>query len=192
MAVWEDLPMLGPEMRESWNWTGTFLGPIATLDMGLTMVSTATPKEGASYLETEGAQAWINLNSFGARLVGLKVVKWENFAIWGLRDALEEKHSSLAERDVSVVVAGQWLFHAGEVLFEGRTKGCSADDSRSLRVGCLFQGGSGLSQERWDFWKRRMEAISEDVSGDVRAVAVAARRRMQELEDKKLEDKTTT
>ncbi|KAF4125575.1 Protein of unknown function (DUF3632) [Geosmithia morbida] len=159
-AVWGDLPMLGPCMREAWN---------------------STPNLNGSEADKAAMDACINVNSFAARLLGSSVTTWDNLAVWSLRDTLETELtvSNGDGVDASISVACEWLHHAGKALHD-KGSGASAanlDDAtrRVLRPGSLFDGESGLNDKRWRFWRNRLAALAgkaTDVEVKTRAQSV--------------------
>ncbi|KAF7590279.1 hypothetical protein BBP40_003016 [Aspergillus hancockii] len=152
--LWADLPLLGPNMREAWN--------------------PPTPNDSK-----EVAQGWINLNSFAARLLTLDATSWKLFAVWALRDALEEE-SSGSKLECDVVVAREWFKHGGPILREQVTANDDKED-RMMAGGTLYQGPAKVSLERWVFWKERLNKICEQ-GGEVGQVASAAKVTMDQVE----------
>ncbi|KAJ5538448.1 hypothetical protein N7494_007927 [Penicillium frequentans] len=58
-SLWEDLPLLGPFMRDNW----------------------ISPTYNGEVPEVQLAENWANLNSFAARLFGEGLAQWKNFAV---------------------------------------------------------------------------------------------------------------
>ncbi|KAH0492640.1 hypothetical protein TgHK011_007585 [Trichoderma gracile] len=162
--LWSDLPLFGAVMREAWNGTPNFDG---------------SPEEA-----TEIAQ-WISLNSFAARLLGASAQSWTNFALWELRDGLEEPLPNDQARDTHLTTASEWIIHAGKVLHDEGRKNAQLDDwdVRALRPGSLFEGGSsGFSQQRWSFWKKRLQELSAEADGRAKTRTQKALEVMDSLE----------
>ena len=130
MRVHVDLPVFGAQMRETWNF----------------------PPPAVS------AQSWANLNAFAAQLTSTGS-DFSLYAIWALRDALEEKN------EVSQVLpaAVQWFRHAGSVL-ASMALGYPADAHGADWVGELCRDAGltdhGFTIRRWNFWKGRLEGIA--------------------------------
>lgn len=62
---------------------------------------------------------WLNTTSFGARLFGNDVERSASFAIWGLREGLEDRPSAASDPDdydCKVAVACEWFIQAGPRL----------------------------------------------------------------------------
>jgi hypothetical protein len=113
--------------------------------------------------------------------VTVDATSWTLFAVWALRDALEEEASG-SKLDCNVAVAREWLNHGGPVL---RRQVTVADDKeeRMMAGGPLYQGPAKLCPERWRFWKERLSKIC-DQGGDVGQVASAAKEAMDRVEGK--------
>ncbi|KAJ5241680.1 uncharacterized protein N7469_000007, partial [Penicillium citrinum] len=163
LHVWADLPLLGPIVRENWGWTAP-----------------STTK--ASYMELDGATEWINLNSFAARLVGTELVDWETFPIWSLRDAFEEPFRTRVENDVYDLIAAQWVFNAGKLIYAVSCEESTVENPRITKGGPLFDGESGFNVKRWEFWKKRAQEMKEVVSEDVKGIAASVVEKMVEIE----------
>jgi hypothetical protein len=130
-------------------------------------------------------RSWLSVNSFAARLVGSSTEDWTNFAIWSLRDALEQDGASAAAQDGAVAVAHEWIVHAGKVLLEKSRSGgeLSKVDQKALAAGKLFGGEPGLTVQRWNFWKQRLETLAKgDGGADAKARAQTAVDTMKTLE----------
>ncbi|CAG9943800.1 unnamed protein product [Clonostachys rosea f. rosea IK726] len=145
--VWADLPMLGPCAREAWNFTPKFDG---------------SDKDNAT------VSSWISLNSFAARLLGSSITSGTEFAIWALREGLEEEHDSSAALNGHIAVTHEWVVNAGQVLRNGVAKNQELDDTqkRTLKGGKLFGGEPGLNKERWTFWQQRLEELSSKTQNE--------------------------
>ncbi|KAL6874998.1 hypothetical protein J3F83DRAFT_535432 [Trichoderma novae-zelandiae] len=163
-GLWSDLPLLGPVMREAWNGSPEFNG---------------SPDEASQIAQ------WLSLNSFAARLLGASVQSWTNFALWELRDGLEEPLSSDQARDTHLATASEWLIQAGKVLYDEVRKNAQLDEDnvRALGPGSLFEGGSsGFNAQRWTFWKKRLQELSADASAEAKKRTEKALEVMNSLE----------
>lgn len=143
--MWGDLGLLGPNMREAWDGRPTF-----------------------NKADAATIQEWTSLNSFAARLHGSSVQTWTNFGIWELRGALEEPPQSDAERDGQLRSSSEWILHAGSALRSKQGQQGELDDmeKRMLKGGSLFKGESGLSDERWGFWRDRFRELGGQVEDE--------------------------
>jgi hypothetical protein len=135
-VVWDmrahvDLPVFGAQMRETWNF----------------------PPPAVS------AGTWANLNAFAAQLT-MAGLDFSRYAIWALRDALEEDSPELP---LVLPAAVEWFRQAGPVLASLAVQR-AADADGSDQAGRLCReadvAGRGFSVGRWNFWRRRLEDIS--------------------------------
>lgn len=131
-------------------------------------LSQGTPSYDGSEQDQSSIAAWISINSFAARILGASLQTWINFAIWSLRPALEEKEATKpSERDGLLTTSAEWIEHAGKTLFElgAQDQTLDAMETRALRPGSLFESQkSGLSTERWVFWRERLGILGENAS----------------------------
>ncbi|KAG6020910.1 hypothetical protein E4U41_002684 [Claviceps citrina] len=164
--VWTELPMLGPIMRDAWNLSPDFDG---------------------SENDTSSIQEWISLNSFAARLYGLSLQDWHNFAIWELRSGLEETPEDRPNaKDTRIATAYEWIAHAGKQLHRKGTEVNKLDamETRALKPGNLFKSDqSGLTVERWNFWRGRIGVLGAGAgSGAAKEKAQKTLEKMKEIE----------
>ncbi|KAK3317443.1 hypothetical protein B0T19DRAFT_479526 [Cercophora scortea] len=120
---------------------------------------------------------WLNLNSFVSRLHGSGVFMTNTFAIWQLREALEDDltdakgNCSPAEAvDNRLAVASEWLIHAGPLLLKEsppESEEPGERQKRAYRGGPLFSGRPGFDIERWGYWKRRLEELRPTLGASV-------------------------
>ncbi|KAE8154851.1 hypothetical protein BDV25DRAFT_82920 [Aspergillus avenaceus] len=155
LRLWEDLPLLGPNLREAWN---------------------LVPSDKPSPSEVN---EWVSLNSFTARLLALGGVPWYNFAIWSLREGLEEECPETAV-DCHLAVAREWFRHSGPVLRQQATV-AETKEERMLAGGSLYQGPAKLCPERWTFWKERLDQIGRQ-EGNAGKDAVNVKEIMDQVE----------
>ncbi|KAK1251939.1 hypothetical protein MKX07_007418 [Trichoderma sp. CBMAI-0711] len=162
--LWSDLPLFGAVMREAWNGNPDF---------------NSSPEDAAKIAQ------WLSLNSFAARLLGASAQAWTNFALWELRDGLEEPLPNDHARDTRLLTASEWIIHAGRVLYDEVRNNNQLNDqeARALRPGSLLEGcSSGFNQQRWTFWKKRLQELSADASDTAKARTQKAMEVMDSLE----------
>jgi hypothetical protein len=126
-----DLPVFDARMRETWN----FSPPAVS------------------------AGTWANLNAFAAQLT-MAGVDFSLYAIWALREALEEDSPELAP---VLPAAVEWLRHAGPVLASLAVQSAADAHGRDQAGRLCREAGladRGFSVGRWNFWRRRLEVIS--------------------------------
>jgi hypothetical protein len=107
------------------------------------------------------------------------LVNWEIYALWAFKDALETTTLARPIVNCYVIAATEWINHSGHALFKCLdVKKLDGDTSN----GTLYQGKTGMSRERWDFWKNRFRDVREKVDDDVKLRATAAARAMDSIE----------
>lgn len=97
-------------------------------------------------------------------MVGSKVKDFTNFAIWGLRESLEEKSPSAESLNTHLAVAHEWITHAGKRIWEEGKAEKELDDhtQRMLQPGALYkEGKSGFHVERWQFWSQKLTELGQ-------------------------------
>ncbi|KAH8656690.1 hypothetical protein BGZ60DRAFT_384614 [Tricladium varicosporioides] len=170
--MWKGLPGFGISMRDSWNHSPTF-----ELD---------TEDDRAFTLDE-----WLNLNSFVARLFSTTVGRFINFAIWELRNGLEEDEHDVGTTsitDTRVLIASEWIVQSGRRLFRESllnslsTQPEDATHGSPYRGGSLYSGVKGFSLERWGFWKRRLTELRKDVSESIHVSINEAVEMMTQIE----------
>ncbi|CAG9939953.1 unnamed protein product [Clonostachys rosea f. rosea IK726] len=120
---------------------------------------------------------WLNLNSFIVRLFNAQGKWFGNFAIWELRNGLEEDASdagSAAAADARVLVASEWIKKSGVRLW----------NESVLGGGSLFLGTRGFNIERWGFCKRRLVELRSGASVSVQSVIAEAVQTMSSIEQR--------
>ncbi|KAI4597743.1 hypothetical protein KJ359_004018 [Pestalotiopsis sp. 9143b] len=149
---WADLPQLGWVLRDWFNFAPT-----------------EKHAEGAG----EILSGWVNLNSFWARLGGLDSLNTIDITIWTLRQTLEEDHDEDATKfpslfDCKVLAAAQYIEHSRRKLKQIIEDGWKPQDSEAqmFRGGPLFDGPTGLTKERWQFWASRFKHVAEKASSE--------------------------
>jgi hypothetical protein len=101
------------------------------------------------------------------------------FGLWALR-AIEGEISwcNTPPLEIAIPLAHVWIVNAGSKLV-------LLDDDRGTagKGGHLWDGQSGLCQERWSFWQQRFESLSRDdqLSEQARQLAVQAASRIVSL-----------
>jgi len=153
-----------------------------------------TKTEGPTFeLDTEDDRAftldeWLNLNSFVARLFSTTVGGFVNFAIWELRNGLEENEHDMGPVSTRVLIASEWILQSGRRLLQESllnslsTEPEDATHGSPYRGGSLYSGAKGFGLERWGFWKRRLTELRKDVGESIHASINEAVEMMTKLE----------
>lgn len=113
---------------------------------------------------------WLNLNSFNSRLFGSGVTRWYNFAIWQLREGLEDVLGPDSyENDGKIAVASEWIIQAGPKLLHESLLNADISEAEKTAYsgGKLWTGLSGLNTERWGFWRRRLAEVKLSVKSQL-------------------------
>ncbi|OCL01602.1 hypothetical protein AOQ84DRAFT_230769 [Glonium stellatum] len=172
-SVWSELSMLSPSARESWN---------------------DQPGCGAGFSVPE-IHAWANVNAFIARITQAGLAGFWMYAIWALRDALEEEHLDYDLRhkpekaakllDAFIPAAAVWIIVMGRELWEKDEDLTpkSRNEGDPARGGKLWKGKSAFCKERWDLWATRFEALSkmEGLMAETREIAAEAFASMEKI-----------
>ncbi|KAL8712999.1 MAG: hypothetical protein Q9220_002859 [cf. Caloplaca sp. 1 TL-2023] len=157
---WRHLPGFGMEVREDWNRTLT------------------DSPSGDDQWSCTPAQ-WTSMNALLAHITVTRVSNFARYAIWALRDALEDIPGQstfaghVANLDHYVPAAAVWVFVAGEIIYNEWILGGGEKEVED--VGGHLWEGKGFSRERWGFWKERFGWVrgqgGVEVEEETRAVA---------------------
>ncbi|KAK6065595.1 hypothetical protein SCUP234_12483 [Seiridium cupressi] len=148
---WETLPQLGWVARDWFN-------------------RMPFEKHAQSENAAETLGSWININAFLARLGGTGVHSTLDFAIWSLRQALENEESTGAPTllDCHIQAAAQYVEYEGHILRQRLSLGWKPREAEAqmFKGGALFDGEPGLSDERWKFWISRFRELADQTTTD--------------------------
>jgi hypothetical protein len=168
-TLWSTLSLLGAASRESWN---------------------DSPGCGAGY-SPAAVQAWANLNAFTARLTRDNIESYSLYAIWAMRDALEEDEKWAYKMDAFVPAASAWIMIWGKPMYD-RTEDMTPSNKNQGNPGqpgdyMIRRTGNEKaewSRDRWAFWKERFREISvrEKVTDETRSISKSTFKRMEEIE----------
>ncbi|KAF7553531.1 hypothetical protein G7Z17_g3557 [Cylindrodendrum hubeiense] len=137
---WDQLPLFGAKARER--------------------LDTAREKSGA---------AFINLNAFFARITAADINDFSLFAVWILREALEDPEEDEIVKTTSPELlqsASIWLVYASAPLeklsreqkqFDGKM----AKPGKSLSMFNGTPGWRGFCQDRWNTWLDRLVSLKK-------------------------------
>lgn len=136
--------------------------------------------------------AWANVNFFFAHITEKGIQDLSLFAIWSMRDALENEQqddfegTAVQKHNVHVPAATAWIFGMGRALYT-RVKDLTPTDQSQgnpAKGGDMWKGKAEFSKERWAFWKERLAFIGklEDVSEKTKTIARDAIEAMERAE----------
>ena len=142
-AFWQDLPIFGAEVRESWN-----QGPWVK-----------RPDDGFGYRGDTpfSPDVWASMNAFTARITVASVSNFETYAIWILRHTLEVERMN-GEVDDNLSAAAVWIIYAGQTVYHNAAKDYrDSTETHPTHIRYLRKFSKRFSLERWSFWKERFE-----------------------------------
>ena len=175
MTFWQDLPVFGAELRESWN-----DAPWKKL-----------PDDSPMYSEDHPfpPNVWASLNAFTARITAARVLNFEHYAIWILSHTLEEERTN-EEVDDNLPAAAMWITYAGQIVYHNAAKDHpDSTETHQTHIRYLRKFTKPFSMERWNFWKERFEflrdhevlkQITRDSAGEALSKMVEIERRHPE------------
>ncbi|KAF8972226.1 hypothetical protein BDZ97DRAFT_1913447 [Flammula alnicola] len=162
LAVWSDLPLLGPVMTERGY----------AIDLG-----------DASDAQEAIRTRQRNFVAFAARLTQSGLVdRSKHFSIQDFRAAFEEEPDQRSKAylkqgprlDVYVPLAGIWILLCGNVIFAHcRNPGTPLADFKD--AGKDWKGANGFSIERWNFWKKKFGEVKAHDQACEKTKGLAAR-----------------
>ena len=143
MTFWQGLPILGAEIRETWN-----RGPWEKLPEGTFRYPGDTPFP---------PDVWSSLNAFTARLTVASVLNFDSYATWILRHTLEEERED-EEVDDNLPAATMWIIYAGKIVYHNAAKvDMDSAETHPPDINFVRKFSKSFSKERWNFWKERFE-----------------------------------
>ncbi len=137
---------------------------------------------------------WININRFVAwlscqqRLTPIEPLQgWlEDFGLWTISSGLECRSTA----DEHQEPAAAWLLIASRDIYSDPIWGCrdgNPPHDYPLREGPLWTNrldAGASSEDRWDFWKERLQALrdNKNIAEEIRALAQSAEQSMVSAE----------
>lgn len=142
VRVWQDLPLLGAQIRE-----------MLDADPTRGLRGDRSPTEDQSH-------AWIVQISFLARLMAAEILPLDHTAIWILREGLEEEASDDA-RGTRASAAASVLYYCRDTLLKKSRANEQPNETQTqyTRPGRLYTGPAWYCQERWNFWMGRLAML---------------------------------
>jgi hypothetical protein len=133
----------------------------------------------------EVLESWVNLNAFLAKLGGSGIYPTADFAIWMLRQALEDEDKTEVPKlaDCHVLAAAQYVEYEGHILLQQLSLGWKPleKEAQMFRGGPLFDGEPGLTNERWIFWISRFEELANKTSTEAAKSAALRAAKLLEI-----------
>ncbi|KAL8765625.1 MAG: hypothetical protein Q9209_007357 [Squamulea sp. 1 TL-2023] len=168
---WSSLPGFGAEVRENWN-----------------REIVDDKKEDDDNGHTCTPASLTSMNALIAQLTAAGILDFKRYAIWALRDALENPPGETnnagrdCELDHLVPAAVVWVVYAGKVMYEEWIGAEQPGD----KGGRLLPEEKGFTVKRWGFWRERFRWVAGqrevDVKEETRGMARLAVERMEGVE----------
>ncbi|KAH7183331.1 uncharacterized protein B0J16DRAFT_163637 [Fusarium flagelliforme] len=144
---WDELPMFGGKAREQ-------------LDIA----------------QEKSDEACVNVNAFFARVTAAGIDDFTLYAIWILREALEDPTADDIAQQTSpklLKATSVWLVYASDTLSKATKEG-KQFDGKMARPGASLKDDvewRGFCQDRWNAWKERLSLLKNaDLSGDTKSL----------------------
>ncbi|CAG7557397.1 unnamed protein product [Fusarium equiseti] len=142
---WDELPMFGGKAREQ-------------LDIA----------------QEKSDEACVNINAFFARVTAATIDDFTLYAIWTLREALEDPATGDIAKQTSpklLKAASVWFVYASDILSKATKEG-KKFDGKMAKPGASLKDGAewrGFCQDRWNTWQERLSSLENaDISGDTK------------------------
>ncbi|KAH6954461.1 hypothetical protein DER45DRAFT_615791 [Fusarium avenaceum] len=151
---WDELPMFGPKAREQ-------------LDIA----------------QEKSEKACVNINAFFARISAADVQDFSLFAIWTLREALEDPSAEQVAKQTSpklLKAASVWFIYASGELKKSSKEGHQFEGKIAKPGASLTEfkdedGWRGFCEARWKVWEDRLTPLKEaDLSEETKSLVVRA------------------
>ncbi|VZH91539.1 unnamed protein product [Fusarium fujikuroi] len=150
---WDELPMFGGKAREQ-------------LDIA----------------QEKSDEAFVNINGFFARATAAGIDDLSLFAIWTLREALEDPAGDKTSQTSPKLLKASsvWFIYAADVLAKASKDGKQFDGKVAKPGASLTEfkdeaGWRGFNNDRWKVWLDRLSTLKEaDVPEDTKSLVVQA------------------
>ena len=110
-------------------------------------------------------EACININAFFARVTAAGIDDFTLYAIWTLREALEDPAAGDIAKQTSpklLKAASVWFLYASDILSKATKEG-KQFDGKMAKPGASLKDGAewkGFCQDRWNTWKERLSSLN--------------------------------
>ncbi|KAI1068724.1 hypothetical protein LB507_006253 [Fusarium sp. FIESC RH6] len=133
---WDELPMFGGKAREQ-------------LDTS----------------QEKSDEACVNINAFFARVTSAKIDDFTLYAIWTLREAIEDPTAGDIAKQTSpklLKAASVWFIYASDILSKATKEGRQFDGKMAKPGASLkdYAEWRGFCSDRWNTWKERLSSLS--------------------------------
>ncbi|KAH8901757.1 hypothetical protein GQ53DRAFT_835395 [Thozetella sp. PMI_491] len=125
-----------------------------------------SPRTGPDPEDADACFHDLNFAAFLARLSQCGFVKTPSYAIWTMRDCLEESINDQESLGPSIGMAAVWVIYAGQNLYTHVVEIPDTERGNvSYQPGKLYHGHA-LGLERWKFWREALRSVSQKLSSD--------------------------
>ncbi|KAJ4138504.1 hypothetical protein NW768_002339 [Fusarium equiseti] len=144
---WDELPMFGGKAREQ-------------LDIA----------------QEKSDDACVNINAFFARITAAGIDDFTLYAIWTVREALEDPAADEIAQQTSpklLKAASVWFVYASDTITKATKEG-KLFDGKMAKPGASLKDDAewrGFCQDRWNTWKERLSSLKNaDIPEDTRTL----------------------
>lgn len=118
-----------------------------------------------STAQEKSDEACVNINAFFARVTAAGIDDFGLYAIWTLREALEDPAAGdIAEQTSPELLkaASVWFVYASDILLKATKEGRQFD-GKMAKPGASLKDSEwrGFRQDRWNTWKERVSSLND-------------------------------
>lgn len=106
------------------------------------------------------------MSSFVARTWTAGIFDGSCFAIWVIRDGLEDDHDRGEYYSEYINAAAMWILCSGQLLFDEVVQFPREDGEEKVWMGGPLYTGPVIGLERWKFWQKAFTAAAESAATD--------------------------
>ncbi|PTD08932.1 hypothetical protein FCULG_00011157 [Fusarium culmorum] len=116
--------------------------------------------------QEDSEDACVNINAFFARVTAAGVDDFTLYAIWTLREAIEDPAADEIAQKTSpklLKAASVWFIYAGDSLAKATKEG-KQFDGKMAKPGASLRDGAewrGFCDDRWKVWQQRMSTLKD-------------------------------
>ncbi|KAL6914804.1 hypothetical protein FSST1_012564 [Fusarium sambucinum] len=124
----------------------------------------STARDELDRAQEESEDSCVNINAFFARITAAGIDDFTLYAIWTLRDAIEDPAADEIAQKTSprlLKAASVWFIYAGDSLAKATKEG-KQFDGKMAKPGASLEDGAewrGFCDDRWKAWQERMSAL---------------------------------
>ncbi|GKU07129.1 hypothetical protein FLAG1_10503 [Fusarium langsethiae] len=124
----------------------------------------STARDELDRAQEDSEDACVNINAFFARITAAGINDFTLYAIWTLREALEDPATKEIAQKTSpklLKAASVWFIYAGDSLASATKEGKKFDGKMAKPGASLNEGAEwrGFCDDRWKVWQQRMSDL---------------------------------